>query len=280
MTEISKVEVCIPAYNGANFISEAIQSVMEQSFKDITIIASDNNSSDETHEILQAWSQKVPMRILRQTKTLDLKNHFNAVLEEVRAPYYMLLCHDDYFCSPDAIASAVAILDAEPDVSAVYGDMNLVNEHRRVLMRQRFSRRGRVDGDKVGRQSLRSMRNLFGVAVLVRRSDLGELRYDTNLDYIIDLDLSWAISKTRPFYHIEEPLIAYRVHGTNNTWDLDKESERSFLTMAKKHGLALTERDRRRLRQRNWLVVQQRRAFGAYSRLVSRLPRPSPEAHS
>ena len=81
----------------------------------------------------------------------------------------------------------------------------------------------------------------------------------------------WWISKERPLFHINEPMLAYRLYDTNSTWHLIKKSEQAFLDMAEKHGMCLTDRDRRRIRLVNWSVMQQKRVFGIYSRIVSRL---------
>ena len=120
----------------------------------------------------------------------------------------MILCHDDYFLSPAALERAVQILDSDQEISAVYSDLVFVNETGRVLMKRHFRQRGRTSGDDIGRSSVRTARNLFGIPVLIRKSHRGNLRYDRNLDYVNDVDLSWWISKERPLFHINEPMLA------------------------------------------------------------------------
>ena len=45
------VSICLPVYNGENYVREAITSILEQTFEDFELIISDNASTDRTHEI-------------------------------------------------------------------------------------------------------------------------------------------------------------------------------------------------------------------------------------
>ena len=134
---MARFAVCIPVYNGAAFVGQALESIASQSHGDLEVIVSDNASSDGTPEILASWSDRLPMRIIRREQTLPMRDHFNALLDEVDSDAYMLLCHDDYLASPEALAKAQSILDARSDISAVYCDLLYVNEYRRPLAANR-----------------------------------------------------------------------------------------------------------------------------------------------
>ena len=51
-----KLSVCIPVYNGQEFIKETIDSVLSQSFKDLEIVIVDNQSTDNTVSIIRSYS--------------------------------------------------------------------------------------------------------------------------------------------------------------------------------------------------------------------------------
>lgn len=261
--------VCIPVYNGAAFVARALESVAHQSHTDVTVIVSDNASTDATPKILADWSRRLPMRIIRRPRTLSMRDHFNALLDEVDAESYMLLCHDDYLASQDALTKAQAALDANPDVSAVYCDLAYVNEMGSTLIHRRFGRDGLFRGDDVGRQSLETARNCFGIPLAIRREALGTRRYDNRFLYVMDVDLSWSLSRERPAFHIPEPLIANRYSRQNSTWSMQGSMRREYIDLATKYDRRPGSLARMKMGMNCFRVTQQKRVFSLYERLRS-----------
>jgi glycosyltransferase involved in cell wall biosynthesis len=266
---MSRFTVCIPVYNGAAFVGQAIASIAQQRLGDIDVIVSDNASTDTTPDILASWSHRLPMRTIRRPQTMPMRDHFNALLNEVESDIYMLLCHDDYLATPDALAKARAALDANPDVSAVYCDLLYVNEHGRQLARRSFGREGIFEADIAGHQTLRTGRNCFGIPLAIRRSALGTLRYDQRFLYAMDVDLSWTISRDRPAFHIPEPLIANRYSRQNTTWSLLNSARHEYFDLAAKYQGSPDWLERMRITATCFHVAQQKRLFGLYERVMS-----------
>lgn len=254
-------------YNGAAFIGEALESVASQQLSGLEIIVSDNASTDATPEILASWAARLPMRIVRRQQTMPMRDHFNALLDEVDSEFYMVLCHDDYLASSEALAKACKVLEANPEVSAVYCDLLYVNEHRRTLARRSFGREGLFDANAAGQRSLRSGRNCFGIPLAIRRESLGALRYDPKFLYAMDLDLSWSVSLKRPAYHIPEPLIANRYSRQNTTWALLASARQEFFDLAGKYLQPPGRLEKFRITATCFGVAQQKRLFGLYERL-------------
>ena len=266
---MSRFSVLIPVLNGADYVGEALASVAEQTLPDVRVVVSDNASSDTTPDVLEKWRDRLDLRVVRQPETLPMQAHFNALLGLAETEYYMVLCHDDYLADPEALALAVEALDADPEAVAVYCDLAYVNAKRRPLATRRFGRSGRFDADQTGRQTLQTARNMFGIPVGVRRSALGELRYDPTFHYAMDVDLSWSIARSAPSLHIPRPLIANRYRDGNATWALISKAEREFVDLARKYEVPLTGFDHAKLRARIAWVNQQKRLFGLYGRAVS-----------
>jgi glycosyltransferase involved in cell wall biosynthesis len=266
---MARLVVCIPVYNGAAFLAQALESVAQQSHAGVMVIVSDNASTDATPDIAAEWSRRLPMRIIRRPRTLSMRDHFNALLDDVDAESYMLLCHDDYLASPDALAKAQAALDANPDISAVYCDLVYVNEAGRTLAHRRFGRDGRFRADDVGRQSLSTARNCFGIPLAIRREALGTRRYDSGFLYVMDVDLSWSLSRERPPFHIPEPLIANRYSRQNSTWSMQGSMRQEYIDLATKYGLRPGPLARMKMGMTCFSVTQQKRVFSLYERLRS-----------
>ena len=86
----------MPVLNGGEGLAEALDSLLNQSFKDFQIIISDNNSEDKTHKICQLYMSKDSrIRYYRQADTLTASANFKFVLFEANTPYFMWAADDD-----------------------------------------------------------------------------------------------------------------------------------------------------------------------------------------
>ncbi|WP_428644999.1 glycosyltransferase family 2 protein [Roseibium sp.] len=267
---MAQFTVLIPVLNGAELLGEALASVESQTLTDVRVIVSDNASTDATPEILEAWRDRVNLRVIRQEKTLPIPTHFNALLDAIETERYMLLCHDDYLADPDALRLADIALDENPDAPAVYCDLAYVNTQRRPLATRRFDRAALFSADEAGRETIRTTRNMFGIPLGVRTAALGAHRYDPRFHYLTDVDLSWSMAKGRNLAHVPQPLIANRYRAGNTTWSLLGQARSEYLAFAKKHGVPLGPLGKARLSARIWTLNQQKKLFGLYGRMVER----------
>ncbi|MEM7742132.1 MAG: glycosyltransferase [Pseudomonadota bacterium] len=267
---MARLSICLPVLNGADLVEDALRSIDVQTSRDFIVLAGDNASTDETRHVLDRWAARLPMQIVSQSETIPMQAHFNQLLDRVGTEAFMVLCHDDYFRSPDAVARALAAVDANPDISAIYCDLAYVSENNRLLATRRFDRAGPINADVLGRDCLRRARNMFGIPLLVRRDALARSRYDPQFHYLMDVDLSWTVSRHQPAWHIPELLIANRYRRSNMTWDLLGASTAEYRLLAAKYGIDLSPVDRARLRLTNSTVGWKRRAFGLYERMVTR----------
>lgn len=90
------VSIGIPVRNGGRLLDEALKQIVSQTYRNIEIIISDNNSSDETAEICAKY-QKIDSRIkyFHQKSDLSALENFRFVVEKASADYFMWAAHDD-----------------------------------------------------------------------------------------------------------------------------------------------------------------------------------------
>ena len=110
MKEAPLVTVYITNFNYGSYIKDAIESVLNQSFKDIELIIIDDGSSDNSKEIIERYMQLNYVRVIFQkNKGLNITN--NIAMRLARGKYLVRLDADDYFrkdaiqkmCQKDAI---------------------------------------------------------------------------------------------------------------------------------------------------------------------------------
>lgn len=119
-----KVSCIIIVYNGEEFLREAIESVLAQSFADWELLVVDDGSTDSSYRISQQFSSAHPGKI-RSLRHADERNHGmsatrNLGLSHASGDYIAFLDADDVWL-PNKLAVQVAILDAQPGVGATYG---------------------------------------------------------------------------------------------------------------------------------------------------------------
>jgi len=112
------VSVLLPCYNVAGTLSEALDSLVSQTFADFEVIAVDDGSSDTTAAILEEWaSRDSRFRLLSQPHG-GIIPALNAGLAVCRVPYVARMDADDR-CQPERLARQIAFLEAHPEVAVV-----------------------------------------------------------------------------------------------------------------------------------------------------------------
>ena len=123
---LPKVTVGIPVFNGAQFLRKSIESVVNQSYRDIEIIISDNCSTDKTRSIcLDYAARDKRIRYIRQVKNHGSINNFVFLLSEARGKYFMWAGADD-FLDVNWINALLEI--CEKHESLAFGVVQYVNE--------------------------------------------------------------------------------------------------------------------------------------------------------
>jgi Glycosyltransferases involved in cell wall biogenesis len=129
-----RVSVVIPCYNQAQFLPEAVASVVAQTFTDWEIIIIDDGSPDDTAAVAQrliAAHRDRCIRLIRQ-ENRGLAEARNAGIRVARAPYILPLDADDMI-EPEMLAQTVAALDAHPEVGFVYTDVRRFGAENNVM---------------------------------------------------------------------------------------------------------------------------------------------------
>jgi hypothetical protein len=110
----------MPVYNGANYLAEAIESILAQTYEDLELVICDNASTDETPEICRAFAAKDErIRLVRNPQNIGAGPNYNKVFRMSRGELFKIANHDD-ICEPTFIERCVEVLDSRPDVICAY----------------------------------------------------------------------------------------------------------------------------------------------------------------
>lgn len=265
------IQVYIPVYNDISFLPDAVASVLMQRDVDVEIIVSDNASTDGTSEWLANAASSEPRLVFhRNRENLGMMSNINRLRELITADYYMLLCSDDSLGTPDALSSALSVMQDAPDVVSVYSDMLYIDGLGKRLAARRFSRAGRFDAHSTLKASIIAGRNLFGIPLLHRRSAAATIAYPDRFTYVADVYHSAKCAGHGSLFHLPRQLVHNRYSGGNATGKLYKLSLLQFNALADEFGIKLSRAERMLQRLQTHKTVLSKAAFLRYAGWRSR----------
>src|SRR5262245_26889183 len=110
------VSVCLPVYNGQDYVSEAIRSVLEQTFEDFELIISDNASTDGTEEICRDAAARDPRaRYYRADVNRGLAWNHNRAFELARGRHLVWIGHDDLM-APEYVSRCLQAMEEDSEI--------------------------------------------------------------------------------------------------------------------------------------------------------------------
>jgi glycosyltransferase involved in cell wall biosynthesis len=103
-------------YNGEDFLEEALDSLLAQTYRDFELIISDNASTDRTQEICERYaSSDTRIRYSRNAENIGPIQNSNLTFQMARTEYFRFAAHDDR-CAPTLLERLVQEMDRQPDV--------------------------------------------------------------------------------------------------------------------------------------------------------------------
>jgi len=230
--EVPKVSVYIPAYNAIEYIQEAIESALNQTYTDLEIVVVNDGSTDSTGEFLNEIYGSHPRVSVLHQENSGISAASNKAIHHCKGEYILQLDSDDALL-PEATEMLVSVLEKN-DIGFVYGDAYLTdqtgNAYGKAYSWSMFDRFKLLDGMMVHHPRM------------FRKRDFNRLSgFDTSLSNAVDYDLFLKLSEIADGYHLQTPLYLYRQHNTNtskvNTGAQDRNNHRCILSAFERLGL-------------------------------------------
>lgn len=125
------VSVCIPTYNNAHYIGKTLESIINQTYKNIEIIISDNASSDNTEEIIRAFGDQ-RIKYYKNPETVVCLANWNLSIKLSQGDYVSIYHSDDIY-EPNIVEEELKFLQIFPEVGAVFCLDKIIDENDRFI---------------------------------------------------------------------------------------------------------------------------------------------------
>ena len=132
------VSVLIPYYNDREYLSQAIESVLNQTYKDFELILINHATTDDCREIAHSYNDK-------RIKHIDMEENYGAgggmiiskFLENAKGKYVKFFCADDVMY-PNCLEDLVTYMEKHPEKDFVFGDVEYIDENNKSLKKSYF----------------------------------------------------------------------------------------------------------------------------------------------
>ena len=205
-----KVSIVIPVYNGANYLAQAIESALAQTYRNIEILVVNDGSDDagETERIALSYGARI--RYYKKSNG-GVASALNLAIEKMSGEFFSWLSHDDLYVK-EKIEKQVDFLSSMPADAArsvVYSDCYTFSTDPRktipILMQ-------RVPPEEF-RYWITKESSLHGCTLLIPKAAFAEVgRFNEQLRTTQDYDLWFRMAGSYRFVHLPEALVKSRTH--------------------------------------------------------------------
>lgn len=128
---MTKISVIISAYNHEKFIAKAIDSVLNQSFQDLELIITDDNSTDRTAEIIYKY-QDSRLIFSKNTQNFGMVINTNNSIKKARGEYIAILNSDDFW-EPNKLQKQIDFMQQNPNCDLCFTLANMVDDDDKII---------------------------------------------------------------------------------------------------------------------------------------------------
>ena len=210
------VTIYIPCRNYGKYLSQSIESVLNQIYTNWELFIIDEGSNDKTEEISKDYQKRYPSKIffIKNSKPLGLQKVANKILAKASGKYMIRLDSDDWF-HEIALYIMVKKLEDNNNAGIAYGNYFFTNKLGNII--------GIETRHKLGEEDLYGQLPPHGACTLFETDELRkEGGYYENIDAQDGWDLWYKLYKKIGAISIDLPLFYYRQHQQSMSRDSDR----------------------------------------------------------
>ena len=227
-----KVSIIVPVYNVEKFISQTVESVINQTYKNWELLIINDNSGDKSYEIVKRYSEKDDrIKVINAEKNIGVVRGRNKLIDMAEGQYIAFLDADDYW-TENKLERQISFMK-EKNAAISCTEYTRVTEEGKPINRI-------IIKEKITYTDLLKNNYLGCLTVMLDNEKLGKRYFkerNKNEDYVLWLEI---IKETGEIYGLKEDLAFYRVLNNSRSsnkagaakvrWEIYRKEEKlSFL---------------------------------------------------
>jgi len=223
-----KFTISIPCYNAESFIEQCVNSALDQDYDNVELIVIDNDSGDDSLEIVEDIHEKNPGFVLDTAPNLypfSWSEPVDKALEMSTGDYFTILGADDYL-APDYVSNIVSLLNnSKEEIEVLQSAVRCIDENGDLKGGDLSHEYGGIDDLK---EKLLERCVVTTPSVVYKKElyDKGLLKWDSE-NYLgaADYALYFSLVDSEKYIHPHPKLLGYfyRWHGAQATWGMQQQ---------------------------------------------------------
>lgn len=203
-----KISVLMTVYKGEEYIKEAIESILNQTYKNFEFIIVNDSSPDDCQKIIDSFKDD-RIITLNNEKNIGLVSSLNKGIAIATGKYIARMDQDD-ISLPKRLAIQVAHMESNPNIGICGSNVKTIGKISGYINKK-------LTHPEENKAILLFHTPFAHPTVMIRKKILEEnnLLYDVNFEYCEDYNLWTRISKVTKMSNIDQVLLLYRTHETN-----------------------------------------------------------------
>jgi len=210
-----KVSVIIPVYNGEKYITQAIESVLAQTYKNFEIIIVNDGSTDNSFEKIKPYLNLPNIKYIEQ-ENKGVAAARNTAIKSSSGELIAFLDQDDLWV-PEKLEIQVDYLRQYPDVGLVHSNISYINECPELM---ETPKDWLTNAEGMCFKELFIKNRIAVLTVVLKRQCLDQVGLlNESISRSDDYELWLRISRMFPIGHVNKTLALYRLHKSNTSHD-------------------------------------------------------------
>ena len=203
----------MPVFNAQEYVGQAIESILNQTFKDFDLIIADDASTDNSWQIINKYKKKDSrIRIFKNKENKYIAENRNILLSHVKCKYIAWQDADD-ISMPDRLLHEYEYLEDHPEVGIVGGYLQFFNDKGNLGIRKY------APDDSSLRKQIFMFSPVAQPAAMIRRELFSKIgKYNLKYPPAEDIDMSFRIGTMYKFANLQEVVLKYRESDNSATY--------------------------------------------------------------
>ena len=224
------LSVLMPVFNSEQFVAEAIESILNQTFKDFEFLILDDASTDRSFEIIKDFENKDSrIKVYQNEKNLGVVESRNKLINLSKGKYIAWLDSDD-IALPNRFEKQIKFLEDHPEIGMTGAYPIIIDENGKKIRKWWFE----TDPQKL-KIELFFHSPFLSSSIVIRKSALPQNYYDSRFPVAEDFDLYSKIAEGFDIANIPEFLVKYRINSKGLSKSNTEKMERLSLLVIKEH---------------------------------------------
>lgn len=225
-----KISVVMPVYNTKKYLRQAIESILNQTFRDFEFIIVDDCSTDSSPEIIEEYAKKDKrIRALYNSQNLKVARARNRGIEAATGRYVAQMDSDD-ISLPNRLKKQFKFMEGHPEVAVSSGTVELIDQAGKAIGRVKYY----LTDEEVRRHIFRLCPCSQSLCIMRRKAFNDIEGYDPDWVPTEDTELFLRLGRIGQFANLSDVMLQYRVHPDSLTNKYHLEAKRQQFLLIKK----------------------------------------------